>query len=84
MEKHTSERFQVFEAATAKLADVLECYLITGQAADYMLKVVLRDMPDYERLLLGKFTPVKGVSGVQSSCELCKVVNKTALPLPKV
>ncbi len=84
MDKHTPERFKVFEAAIAKLPEVLECYLITGQAADYMLKVVVRDMQDYERFLLGTLTPIEGVSGVQSSFVLRKVVNKTALPLPKV
>jgi len=42
----------------------------------------VRDMPDYERFLLGTLTPIDGVSGVQSSFVLRKVVNKTALPLP--
>jgi DNA-binding Lrp family transcriptional regulator len=35
---------------------VLECLLITGQAADYQLKVVVRDMDAYQDLLLNRIT----------------------------
>ena len=82
MDKHIPARFSVFEKAVNSWPEVLECYLITGQAADYMLKVAVRDMKDYERFLLGKLTQIAGVTGVQSSFVLRKVVHTTRLPLP--
>ncbi len=81
MDRHTPDRFEKFEAHIERWSEVLECYLITGQAADYLLKVIVQDMDAYQEFLLGKLTRVEGVSGVQSSFVLRKAVDKTVLPL---
>ncbi len=82
MDRHTPERFARFDAAVAALPEVLECLLITGQEADYQLKVVVADMTAYQDLLLNKVTRIEGVSGVHSSFVLRRVVDRTAVPLP--
>jgi Lrp/AsnC family leucine-responsive transcriptional regulator len=79
MDRHTPERFENFEEKIMSLPEVLECLLITGQEADYQLKVVVRDMDAYQALLLNKITRIEGVSGVHSSFVMRKVVDKTAL-----
>lgn len=81
MDLHTPERFEAFESQVRNYPEVLECYLITGQAADYLLKVIVPDMEYYQAFLLGKLTRIPGVSGVQSSFVLRKAVDTTALPL---
>lgn len=81
MDKHTPERFANFEAAISVLPEVLECLLITGQDADYQLKVVVRDMDHYQSLLLNQVTRIEGVTGVHSSFVLRRVVDKTMLAL---
>lgn len=80
MDRHTPERFANFEKKVADLPEVLECLLITGQDADYQLKVIVRDMDAYQELLLNKITRIEGVTGVHSSFVLRNVVNKTSLP----
>jgi Lrp/AsnC family leucine-responsive transcriptional regulator len=82
MDQHTPERFDNFEAKIAEIPEVLECLLITGQDADYQLKVVVRDMDAYQELLLNRLTRISGVTGVHSSFVLRRVLDKTALPLP--
>ena len=82
MDRHTPERFARFDAAVSELPEVLECLLITGQEADYQLKVIVRDMEAYQALLLNKITRIEGVSGVHSSFVLRRVVERTALPIP--
>ncbi len=82
MDRHTPERFAHFDAAVSELPEVLECLLITGQEADYQLKVIVRDMEAYQTLLLNKITRIEGVSGVHSSFVLRRVVERTALPVP--
>lgn len=79
MDLHTPERFANFEAAVTVLPEVLECLLITGQDADYQLKVIVRDMDHYQALLLNQLTRIEGVTGVHSSFVLRRVVSKTAL-----
>ena len=81
MDRHTPERFEAFEQAVAALPEVQECYLITGQAADYQLKVVVPDMDAYQAFLLGKITRIPGVSGVHSSFVLRRVIDSTEVPL---
>lgn len=81
MDRHTPERFAHFEASIGVLPEVLECLLITGQDADYQLKVAVRDMDHYQALLLDKLTRITGVTGVHSSFVLRRVVDKTALAL---
>ncbi|MBN2606897.1 MAG: Lrp/AsnC family transcriptional regulator, partial [Thiotrichales bacterium] len=81
VDKHTKERFQGFESAVQAIPNVLECLLLTGQSADYQLKVVVKDMDAYQDLLLNHLTQIDGVSGVHTSFVLRKVVDKTALPI---
>ncbi len=81
MDRHTPERFEQFEGVVRAFPEVLECYLITGQEADYQLKIVVPNMDEYQRFLLTKITRIEGVIGVHSSFVLRKAVDTTALPL---
>ncbi|MEW8015239.1 MAG: Lrp/AsnC family transcriptional regulator [Candidatus Sedimenticola endophacoides] len=81
MDRHTPERFEQFDAAVRALPEVLECLLITGQDADYQLKVIVRDMEAYQQLLLNRITRIPGVTGVHSSFVMRHAVVRTALPL---
>ena len=81
MDQHTPERFANFETLIAELPEVMECLLITGQDADYQLKVIVKDMDAYQELLLNRITRITGVTGVHSSFVLRRVVEKTALAI---
>lgn len=81
MDKHTPDRFENFENHLRQYPEVLECSLITGHTADYLLKVIVPDMDYYQAFLLGRLTRIEGVSGVHSSFVMKKVIARTALPL---
>ena len=81
MDRHTPERFENFEEKVKGFPEVLECFLITGQSADYVLKVVVKDMDAYQQFLLGKLTRIEGVSGVHSSFVMRKIVDSSRLPV---
>lgn len=82
MDRHTSDRFECFEKAIAAMPEVLECSIVTGQAADFLLKVIVQDMRHYEKFLLGRLTKLEGVSAVHSSFVLRQITSTTALPVP--
>ncbi|GAA6145897.1 MAG: AsnC family transcriptional regulator [Thalassolituus sp.] len=82
MDRHTPERFNNFEDKLMACPEVLECYLITGQSADYVLKVLVEDMDAYQQFLLGTLTRIEGVTGVHSSFVMRKVVDRTSVPIP--
>jgi Lrp/AsnC family transcriptional regulator, leucine-responsive regulatory protein len=81
MDRHTPERFAQFEKAVCGYPEVQECYLITGQEADYQLKIAVPNMDEYQRFLLTKITRIEGVIGVHSSFVLRKAIDTTSLPL---
>ncbi|BFM18963.1 Lrp/AsnC family transcriptional regulator [Gilvimarinus japonicus] len=81
MDRHTPERFENFETTIAAYPEVLECHLITGQSADYQIKVIVEDMDAFQQFLLNKLTRIDGVTGVQSSFVLKSPIRTTALPI---
>lgn len=81
MDRHTPERFAAFEETVATYPEVQACFLITGQAADYLLQVVVPDMDAYQEFLLRRITRLEGVVSVHSSFVLRRIIDRTALPL---
>lgn len=81
MDRHTPERFEQFEKALRAYPQVMELILITGQTADYQVKVLVAGMEEYQDFLLNKITPLPGVSDVHSSFVLRQVIYTTALPI---
>ena len=51
MDRHTPERFEAFEAEVRQYPEVMECSVVTGQSADYLLRAVVPDMEYYEKFL---------------------------------
>ncbi len=81
MDKHTADRFDKFEQAASQLPEVMECYVVTGQDSDFLIKVLVRDMRHYEEFLLRRLTKLEGVSGVHSSFILRHPISKNELPI---
>lgn len=69
-----------FEEAVKRVPEVMECYLMTGQQ-DYLLRVVVSDPSDFERLHSQHLTRLPGVARVQSSFALRTVRKSAELPL---
>jgi Lrp/AsnC family transcriptional regulator, leucine-responsive regulatory protein len=69
-----------FEIAVRKVPEVMECYLMSGDA-DYLLRVIVADARDYERVHSQHLTQLPGVDRVHSSFALRTVIKKTELPV---
>ncbi|MBM3502488.1 MAG: Lrp/AsnC family transcriptional regulator [Alphaproteobacteria bacterium] len=80
LERQGETTLQVFETAIRGWPEVMECYLMTGDA-DYLLRIVVPDLPAYERFLMDRLTRVPGVASIKSSFALKQVVHRTALPM---
>ena len=81
LEKQIERSLESFERAISERPEVMECYLMTGQS-DYMLRVIVPDVPALERFIVDFLSRVPGVGTIQSSFTLKQVKYKTALPLP--
>ena len=81
LEKQIEPALETFERAVRERPEVMECYLMTGDA-DYLLRVVVPDVPAFERFILEFLSRVPGVGNIKSSFALKQVKYQTALPLP--
>ncbi len=81
LNSHQPSVMNKFEETIRFLPEVTQCYLITGQSADYLLKVIVPDLNAYQSFLLGKLTCINGVGSVHSSFILRNICETTALPL---
>ena len=69
-----------FEEAVKRVPEVMECYLMTGPQ-DYLLRVVVSDPSDFERVHSQHLTRLPGVARVQSSFALRTVRKSDELPV---
>ena len=69
-----------FEAAIQTVPEIMECYLMTGEF-DYLLRLVVSDMADFERLHNDALTRLPGVARVNSSVAIRTVRKTTVLPV---
>ena len=82
LERQVESALGVFERAIKARPEVMECYLMTGDA-DYLLRVVVADVQALERFILDFLTRIPGVGNIRSSFALKQVKYQTALPLPQ-
>ena len=80
LERQVESALEVFEKAVRERPEVMECYLMTGDA-DYLLRVLVPDVPTFERFILDFLSRVPGVGNIKSSFALKQVKYQTALPL---
>jgi len=66
------EDLEKFEAAVAAIDGIVECALVSG-AQDYRLKIICRDLDDYERLHREQLGRLPGVNTISSSFVLRQV-----------
>ncbi len=76
----SQDALSAFEEAARGVPEIMECYLMTGQA-DYLIRVVARDVDAFETLHAGALTRLPGVARITSSIALRTAVHRSALPI---
>ncbi len=74
------EVLDAFEDAVTRIPEILECHLMAG-AADYLLKVAVRDTEDFAQLHRRHLARLPGVAQMQSSFALRRVRETTEIPI---
>ena len=69
----------IFNAAIRTKPEIVECYLMTGEA-DYMLRVVVEDLAKFQALVVDFLTLIPVVANIRSSFALSQIKYTTALP----
>jgi DNA-binding Lrp family transcriptional regulator len=80
LHREEDSELAAIEEAVRNVPEVMECYLMTGEF-DYLIRVAVADMADFERLHKDILTRLPGVARVNSSVAIRTVQKKTELPL---
>lgn len=72
LERQIDEALTTFEAAIQKCPEVVDCWLMTGNR-DYLLRVVVAGLSEYETFLTSTLTKIPGVASIESSLSLRRV-----------
>jgi len=78
--KQQQDELDIFEERVLNIPEVMECYLMSGDY-DYLLRVVVADASDYERIHHQHLTRLPGVARVRSSFALRTVTKSQELPI---
>jgi len=76
---HSENWLATFAEGVARIPEIVELYRMSGDI-DYLLKVVARDIADYDRIYR-KLTKVADLHDVSSSFAMQEIKSTTALPL---
>jgi Lrp/AsnC family leucine-responsive transcriptional regulator len=79
IDAHANQRALEFEKAVVEMPEVVGCHLVSGEA-DYFLEVVVPELADYQRFLVGKLLNLPIVREVRSNIAIQTL--KAAAPLP--
>ena len=80
LDKQRKAALDVFEREIAVLPEIMECYLMSGDA-DYLVRALVPDVDALERLIVEHITRIPGVASIRSSFALKQVLYTTAVPL---
>lgn len=79
LKQQDRESLDIFNAAISGKPEIVECYLMTGEA-DYMLRVVVEDLAKFQALVVDFLTLIPVVANIRSSFALSQIKYTTALP----
>ena len=83
LEKQSDDELSKFELAVRDMPEVMECYLMTGDA-DYLIRVLVRDTVHLRGFILDSLTKLRGIAQIRSSFALKQVVYRTSISLQAI
>lgn len=72
LDHQVDDRLQNFERAISLCREVVDCWLMTG-TRDYLLRLAVSDLNEFERFLTGHLTKIDGVASIESSIPIRRV-----------
>ena len=78
--RHQQDAIMKFVEAVQTVDEIIGCYHVTGRA-DYILRVVARDIPRYEMFVIEKLSALPGVQHIETMMILSAVKESRSMPI---
>ncbi len=79
LKQHTNENGKKFVQEIQSIPEVVECFNIAGDY-DFLLKILVKDMPAYQKFVLGVLGTLKSIGSVKSVFVMGEIKHTTAVP----
>lgn len=79
LQRHTQEVVEAFERRIRDIDTILDCYVMTGDA-DYLLRVLVESLEDYERFVRSRLHKIEGIAAIDTSFAYGVVKRSTVFP----
>jgi len=79
LERHSEDIVAAFERKIRSLDSILDCYVMTGDA-DYLLRVLIESLQDYEQFVRTKLHRIEGIASIDTSFAYGVVKRATVFP----
>ncbi|MEY4259240.1 MAG: hypothetical protein RL656_213 [Bacteroidota bacterium] len=66
-------------AKVQEIDEIVECYIITGEA-DFLMKIVCKDIPTYEQLLFKTLSQIEEIERLKTLMTLSTIKDSSVLP----
>ena len=76
LDRQVDDRLVTFETEARNCPEVVDCWLMTG-SFDYLLRVAVFDMNEFESFLTGRLTKIPGVASIESSIPVRRVKDQS-------
>ena len=83
LKNHAGYSLTDFEAAVQTIDEIVECHTTSGEK-DYLLKVIVESIEEYEHLLKSTLTHLPSVDHISSTFAMKQVKNTTELPIKQI
>lgn len=80
LRQHQKDIGKKFVKDIISLKEVTECYNTSGDY-DFMLKVMVKDMPEYQNFIMNKLASIENIGSTHSMFVMGEIKNTTSLPL---
>ncbi|MCC7400594.1 MAG: Lrp/AsnC family transcriptional regulator [Chitinophagaceae bacterium] len=80
LKEHSHPMLKAFEKDIVKFGEVMECYHMTG-VYDYLLKIVVKDINEYQNFIVNKLAKLSNIGTVQSGFVMTEIKFETAYPI---
>ena len=80
LKEHAKPFLTKFESDVLQFSEVVECYHVTGNF-DYMLKVLIKDMKEYQHFIVNKLATLENIGNAQSQFVMSEIKESTSIPL---
>ncbi|MFV8346689.1 Lrp/AsnC family transcriptional regulator [Flavobacterium sp. ZB4P13] len=77
---HSRELIDDFKKQINELPEIMGCFHVSGNY-DFLLKIAVNDMNEYQKFIIDKLSVIKGISNVQSSFVMEEIKNDIAYTL---